>query len=330
MKQFLCLRHQMLPYLYTMNYRAYAQNLPLILPMYYQDSEELEAYRVKNQYWFGSELIVAPITSKMDSWIHRAEVTLWLPKGIYFDIFQGTTYQGNRKMRMYRGLDSIPVLAKAGAILPMTEGKTDIPADKNPDRLLVRIFCGADGCFTMYEDDNCTLAYEHGVCAKTTYQWNWSGKEQSFVIYPVEGDITLIPAKRSYRLQFYGCSAPVFHRIKIQSEKNAIVENISAEFSYDALKKCLIVEVPSVETDSEIRIVFEKESDEQRLSLADNPIREYIFAFLEEAEIEYTVKSNIYELICRNENRLSVIAELSAMNLDELLLGTLIEILTAY
>ena len=61
---FMRLRHKLFPYLYTMNYRNFKEQIPLILPMYYTNPEEREAYSVKNQYWFGSELIASPITKK--------------------------------------------------------------------------------------------------------------------------------------------------------------------------------------------------------------------------------------------------------------------------
>lgn len=63
MDEFLCLRHKLLPYLYTMNYRAHAQDIPLILPMYYKNARSQEAYQVPNEFYFGSQLIAAPITS---------------------------------------------------------------------------------------------------------------------------------------------------------------------------------------------------------------------------------------------------------------------------
>ena len=59
-------RHRMIPYLYTMNYRNYKDNMPVISPMYYEWPEKEEAYQMKNQYYFGSSLMVAPITSPQE------------------------------------------------------------------------------------------------------------------------------------------------------------------------------------------------------------------------------------------------------------------------
>ena len=79
MNEFLQLRHKMVPYLYTMNYRAYAQDTPLVLPMYYYNPRCLESYRVPNEYYFGTGLIVAPITSPRLSGLNRAKERVWLP-----------------------------------------------------------------------------------------------------------------------------------------------------------------------------------------------------------------------------------------------------------
>ena len=70
---------------------------------------------------------------------------------------------------MYRTLDSIPVLAKAGGILVMTDEIRGTEAEKNPESLNIRVFPGADGSFRLYEDDNETCAYENGACVFTEW-----------------------------------------------------------------------------------------------------------------------------------------------------------------
>ena len=121
MKEFLRLRHRMVPYLYTMNYRAWKEDLPICQPLYYEYPGKREAYLCKNQYFFGSELMVAPITAPSVPRLNMAQVKAYLPKGLWFDLFTDLAYEGDRSLCMYRAIDKIPVLAKAGAILPMTE-----------------------------------------------------------------------------------------------------------------------------------------------------------------------------------------------------------------
>ena len=117
-ERFLRLRHKLIPYLYSANYQTHAQGIPLCMPMYYRYDCE-DAYQAKEQYIFGSQLLVCPITEPMDRQLNLASADVWLPEGRWTDIFSGRIYRGGRWVRMYRDLDTIPVLAPAGAIVPM-------------------------------------------------------------------------------------------------------------------------------------------------------------------------------------------------------------------
>ena len=87
-------------------------------------SAQDEAYRVPNEYYFGTELIVMPVTSPRIRGLNRAKEKVWLPEGTYIDFFTGTIYEGGRTMEMYRGIENIPVLAKAGASFPCRRRRT--------------------------------------------------------------------------------------------------------------------------------------------------------------------------------------------------------------
>ncbi|OYP01477.1 hypothetical protein CG709_10995, partial [Lachnotalea glycerini] len=80
MSQYMKLRHSLIPYLYSMNYRTHTCAIPLIIPMYYEYPEETAAYHSPNEYFFGSELIVLPITSVVSEEIKVAKVSFWLPE----------------------------------------------------------------------------------------------------------------------------------------------------------------------------------------------------------------------------------------------------------
>ncbi|MBQ2931625.1 MAG: hypothetical protein IJE62_02120 [Clostridia bacterium] len=125
MRESLKLRHQLFPYLYTMNYRTHTECKPLVMPMYYTHPECRCAYDVKNQYWFGDQMIVAPITEKNNEGSQMGHVREWLPQGIWIDFFTGRIYDGlgGRMLDLYRNDYSIPVLCKAGAIIPMQAHK---------------------------------------------------------------------------------------------------------------------------------------------------------------------------------------------------------------
>ena len=96
---------------------------------------------------------------------------------------------------MYRTLDSIPVLAKAGGILVMTDEIRGTEAEKNPESLNIRVFPGADGSFRLYEDDNETCAYENGACVFT--EMDYKEKDQGVFHSSRTGKNRADPGKES-------------------------------------------------------------------------------------------------------------------------------------
>ena len=97
-RKWLRFRHQLFPYIYTMNYRNHVELLPMVQPMYYSHPEKDAAYHFPNQYWFGSEFIVSPITEKADNCTMLGKTRVWLPEGNWIDAFNGLIYKGDREV----------------------------------------------------------------------------------------------------------------------------------------------------------------------------------------------------------------------------------------
>lgn len=321
-------RHEMLPYLYTMNYRSYAENLPLVLPMYYQYPEESQAYQVKNQYLFGTELLVSPITCKRIPGINVAPVKTWLPEGLWYDIYSGMMYEGGRSLTMYRGLESIPVLAKAGAILPFTREISAKQAGSNPSSLAVKIYAGAKGSFCLYEDDNETCDYEKGICVSTRmeYQEHREDNQAVFTICPAEGSLDLIPQKRSWTLEFAGYERKAADSLQVLADG----QQIPVSVCYDSRFQSVIAELPAIPVNRKIQAFLDID-----IQAKENHQAEACFEFLNQAEIAFPLKDELYRLITgggqgiRTERIPALLGELAAMELDKDLYGALAEILTA-
>lgn len=193
-------RHSLIPYLYSMNYRTHKDCLALCEPMYYEYPEAPEAYDVKNQFFFGSELMVAPITSKLNPKTNLASVKVWLPKGRWTDIYTGAIYDGEQVLTMYRGIESIPVFAKEGTIIPTaTDDRSN--SCNNPKDMTIRIFRG-NNSFDLYEDDGETNEYRRGNFAITKYCVNEDAKNLRFSVSPAEGNCSSLPQRRNYTLAF--------------------------------------------------------------------------------------------------------------------------------
>lgn len=196
-KEALTLRHRLIPYIYTLNYKTHTEGIPLCQPMYYRHTDE-EAYDCPNQYYMGS-LIVAPVVTKLKKTLAMAKTRVWLPKGRWTDIFTGRIYQGGKTVDMFRGISSIPVLAAEGAIIPMSDDEGN--KWQNPESMSVQIYRG-NGNFELFEDDGDTLEYQNGRCAFTNMSVNESGNKLEFTIDKAQGELSVIPAKRQYRLIF--------------------------------------------------------------------------------------------------------------------------------
>lgn len=146
--KYLRLRHRLLPFLYTANVRTAKEGIPLISPMYYYDkSEKAFEKKYKNQYYFGEQLIVAPVTQKTKA--GKPNVKFYIPDGTWTDVFTGKKYTKG-EYEMCCPLEYFPVFAKEGAIIPMLP-----EADNNStkfDELVVLAYKGEND-YTMYDDD---------------------------------------------------------------------------------------------------------------------------------------------------------------------------------
>lgn len=192
-KEWLNLRHAMIPYIFTMNYRTHEQGISLCEPMYYSYPETAQAYNVPNQYMFGSELMVCPITSPQHKSLNMGSVKAWLPKGRWVDIFTGRSYTGEQEIELFRDLNTIPVLAKEGAIIPLSldEGNST----QNPKSFEIWAFSG-NNSFTMIEDNSKTDFDNHKV--KTVFNISYCDKKVTFTIKAAQDDLTVIPNNRNY------------------------------------------------------------------------------------------------------------------------------------
>ncbi|WP_369818822.1 DUF5110 domain-containing protein [Phycicoccus sp. Root563] len=158
--------------------------------MYYEHPDEHEAYQVPNQFMFGTDLLVAPITSPADRETGLGRVKAWLPEGEWVDLFTGTRYRGGRVLHLHRDLGSIPVLARAGTILPLVPADSLGGGTDPSSRIELRVVPGADGEFTLVEDRD----DQRWARTRITYD----DATGAVTVHDVEGDGSSVPADRSY------------------------------------------------------------------------------------------------------------------------------------
>ena len=314
MKRYLRLRHQLVPYLYTMNYYASRKGQPLIRPMYYLEPERAEAYEVPNEYYFGTQLIACPITAPMDKKAGAAAFEAWLPEGKWFDLFNGRVYDGGRKLRLYRGVEDIPVLAKAGAILPLAELEPYTNSIDNPAALRVKIFAGAAGAFDLYEDDGVSAAAGDAAFAVTRMTWDGA----CFAVQPAEGNRAVLPTSRTYTLEFCGVGPGEAPRLLVNGQP------AEAAVSYDGERHILTLCAPAVTPADRLEVRFD-----HAVPVCPNDLAGQLFRLLYKAEIAYEKKERIYAYAREGRGPLELLGLLQTMDLSPAVCGMLSEVLLA-
>lgn len=298
------LRQALMPYLYTMNWRAAVDGDPIVEPMYWANPNLGESYEVPDEFRFGTELVVAPVVDPMDKASMRGKADAWLPQGDWFDFFDGRRYTAanpaGRRLAVWRTIDRIPVFAKAGGIVPMqSDPLSDMTV--NPRALDVVIFPGADGSFAMREDsgefhDVCAdaAAAQEAATAVTAMIWQWDdGRSPQFVIEAPTGNTSVVPERRDWTLIFRGVARSAMQVIVGGEAWNKDLVGTTV-VDYDAETMSLSVKLVDVPSSSRIQVLFP-----QGLALAESPTEADCERILFDAQMLYTTKEHAMAQISR-------------------------------
>lgn len=202
MRSAIILRYSLIPYIYTQSRRAYESGVSILRPMYYDWPDAPETYDFTGQYLFGDEMLVAPVTSPVDTMSALVTKKVWLPPGSWFEWATGTRLRGPGVVERSYAIDEIPVFVKAGAIIPMQDEKK---CGRDTSALVLTVFPGDSGATRVYEDEGNSLGYEKGDFTWTTVTFRKSGDNHiALEISPVEGSFPGMQKQRPYEIRFIG------------------------------------------------------------------------------------------------------------------------------
>jgi alpha-glucosidase len=209
MRESFLLRSKLVPYIYTGNYWAYEKGQALVRPLYYSFPENEEAYKTPNEYLFGSDMVVAPITTPSQEF-NISSTTLWIPPGVWVEYYSGRRFTGPAQVQRSFLLHEVPVYVRAGAVIPTRSPGTRQfgSAQEVPESLELVVYpglkAGAVRNSSYYDDDGITNAYTAGAYALTTVQVQaTSSQTMELTIFPYEGKgFPQMPARRNYQFQF--------------------------------------------------------------------------------------------------------------------------------
>ena len=329
-KKYLRLRQRLIPYLYTMNLKTHKDGLPLILPIYYFEAENEKAYNYPNEYYFGEDLLVCPITEKGDELSKLSRVKAYLPKGYWVDIFTGIKYAGEREIELYRSLDDIAVFARLGSILPLDARKSGNEID-NPNELDLHVFAGADGSYSLAEDASELADFVEkewryteflGKAKENFLDYNDKKYSYELNIEAVKNNIADAIKKRKYNIYLHGIKE--YYSLEISAGNKSISP---LAISYDDKANALVINLDNISLDKEIRINIVSKYNYNSFEIIENKI----FAMLNAAQISYDLKTVLFESIRKLEEKgvAFVMSEIYSLCDNEYVRGAIFELLGA-
>ena len=277
-KKYLTLKNMLIPYVYTESYIYHKTGSPIIQPLYYKYPKIYDEPTYKNQYFFGTSMLVCPITKHKNELINRTVQKIFIPEGLWYDFMNGKKYVGNKYYDTFYEEEEYPVFTRAGSIIPMSLDNNT----SNPVNLQIDVFPGANGEYKMYEDDCYSVNNE--TFSLIEFNYTYTQDEYKLTITNT-GANGLIPGIRNYKIKFRNTNAA---NIQITDETNNIPYKAYTE------KNDLIIIVPSVSTTKKLLInITGKNLENSTIKLINDDIK----SILDNLQVETTLKEKIDEVL---------------------------------
>lgn len=191
------LRYRLLPYIYSTSWDVSHNDGTFMRALVMDFPSDKKTHDLGGEYMFGRSVLVTPVT--------KPGVTEWqvyLPEGTaWWDFWTNEKQRGGRTVNRAMTKDILPLYIKAGSILPFGP-KVQYSTEKNWDNLEIRVYPGADGTFTLYEDENDNYNYENGAYATITFRWDDVARR--LTIENREGSFTGMLQNRKFKVILAG------------------------------------------------------------------------------------------------------------------------------
>lgn len=192
---YLKLRYTLLPYIYTLAGDTWHRDGTILRALAMDFPQDAKARGVADQYLFGPAFLVAPVTA-----FKATSREVYLPAGAqWIDFETGQRFEGGQTITAEAPLQRMPLFVRAGSIVPRTVVQQYV--DEQPDApLTIEVYTGADGTFSLYEDNGRNYGYERGESARIPLAWDEGAGELR--IGAREGAYPGMAATREVRVRF--------------------------------------------------------------------------------------------------------------------------------
>jgi len=188
------LRYELMPYIYSLAWRVTSDQYTLMRPLVMDFREDVRAQNTGDEFLFGPSILVAPVTEPGATARH-----LYLPQAQWYDFWNGKTVSGGKAIDSPVTVERIPLFVRAGSIVPIGPD-VEYAAEKAADPVELRVYQGANGSFTLYEDENDGYRYEKGAYATIPIAWDETSK--TLTIGDRKGSFPGMLSSRAFRVVF--------------------------------------------------------------------------------------------------------------------------------
>lgn len=217
--KFANLRYRLMPYLYGAAKQAAISGLPMARPMLLDHQYEPLAWKYDLQYMWGDNMLVAPLTAK------TGKKEIWLPQGLWYNFATNKTISGNRVIEVTPNESELPIYVKAGAIIPERPyAQSTAFIDKS--KLTLNVYSGANGRYSLLEDDDVTEAHRLDDATQTTLI-EFDNDKKQLAIGAANGRYKDVAKKRDIQINLFG----------FPSASNVFVDGklVASQFSNNSL-----------------------------------------------------------------------------------------------
>lgn len=195
------LRYRLLPYIYSLGAKVTQDNYTIMRSLAFDFRHDTATYNLKYEYMFGPAFLVNPITEPLYTAPGAVEGVktskVYLPAATWYNFWDAKKIQGGQTIDAPTPLNLMPLYVKAGSIIPFGPYE-EYATEKRLDTVELRIYPGADGQFTLYEDENDNYNYEKGQFATIKFSWNDAAKQ--LTIGETKGAFTGMLKKRVFNV----------------------------------------------------------------------------------------------------------------------------------
>lgn len=190
-EKFIKLRYHLMPYIYSLAAAVHFEDYTIMRSLLFDFPQDKEARKIQNQFMFGPALLICAVTEPMYYEADNVEIqrekkwNCYLPAGCqWYDYWTKERYEGGQYVSVDAPIDKMPVFVKAGSILPTAKG-LQYASQKPGQPVKIYVYAGADGKFTLYEDEGNNYNFEKGAYATT--EFSWDDKQHCFHALPRQG-----------------------------------------------------------------------------------------------------------------------------------------------